>query len=326
MRRREFIRLLAGTATTLPFTVRAQQVTLPVVGVLSNATASDKQDLMAAFHRGLRQAGFVEGQNVKIEYRYANNWIDVLPNLAADLVRDHVAVIFASSSSSGIAAKAATHTVPIVFVLGIDPLQAGLVRSLNHPGENLTGSSFLDLETVAKRLQVLHEVVPKASLIALLANPTVAQTEQDIKLGQDAARELGLEFRVANASNEAEIDDAFAAIDGWRAGGLVVSGNSFFGVEAKRLANLAARYRLPAIYERRQFPAAGGLMSYGASHEEAYRVAGNYVGRILKGEQPSDLPVQKTTKVEMVINLKAAKVLNLSIPLPLLARADEVIE
>jgi putative tryptophan/tyrosine transport system substrate-binding protein len=326
MNRREFITRVGGVAISWPLAARAQQPMMPVIGVLSNGTANDKQDYMAAFRLTLKEAGFVEGQNVTIKYRYANNRVEALPALAAELVGDQVTVIFASSTDSGLVAKAATHSIPIVFAGGADPAKFGFAGNLNRPGGNVTGISFLELETAAKRLELLHEIAPKGSLVGLLVNPTVAQSEKDIDTARDAARVLGLELRVVNASNEVEIDAAFATPESWQPGGLVISGGNYFTAQAQRLAALTESRKVPAIFNVRDFPAAGGLMSYGASPSEAYRIAGNYVGRILKGEKAGDLPVQETTKVDLIINLKTAKALGLTVPLSLLGRADEVIE
>jgi putative tryptophan/tyrosine transport system substrate-binding protein len=323
--RRRFIALMGG-ATVWPLAARAQQRTMPAVGVLSNGAPADKQDYMSAFLQSLSDSGFVDGQNVRIDYRYANNQVEALPALAADFVRERVAVIFASSTDAGVVAKAATSTIPIVFAGGAAPSRFGFTDNLNHPGGNLTGVSFLELQTVAKRLEVLHETVPNATLFGLLTNSAVAQTDQDIKVGQDAARALGIELRALNAGNEREIDDAFARLTEWQAGGVVIQGSNYFTAEARRLGGLAARYKIPGIFNVRDFPDAGGLMSYGGVPVDAYRIVGNYVGRILKGEKPGDLPVQEITQVKMIINLKAAKALGLTIPLPLLGRADEVIE
>ena len=284
MRRRDFITVIAGAATVWPLAARAQQP-MPVIGVLSNGAPDDKRDFMSAFNASLKEAGFVDGQNVTIEYRYANNRPDMLPTLASELVRRQVAVIFASSTDAGVVAKAATTTIPIVFAGGADPAKFGFTGNLNHPDGNITGVSFLELETAAKRLQVLHELVPKAVIIGLLVNPTVAQTEKDIRVGQDSARLLGLDLRVLNASNEREIDAAFATLAEWQAGGLLISGGNYFTVQSQRLADLATRYKMPAIFNVRDFPAAGGLMSYGASPTDAYRIVGNYVGRILRVQE-----------------------------------------
>ena len=314
MRRRDFVTLIGGGAAAWPLVVRAQQPAMPGIGVLSNGSVKDKQDYMAAFLASLRDTGFVDGQNVTIEYRYANNRVEALPALAAELIHKQVAVIFASSTDAGVVAKATTATIPIVFAGGADPAKFGFTGNLNHPEGNLTGVSFLELETAAKRLQVLHEIAPKAVVIGLLVNPTVAQTEKDIKVEQDAARVLGLELRVLEASTEHEIDIAFAKLAEWQAGGLLISGGNYFTVQAPRLAALAAKYRMPGIFNVRDFPAAGGLMSYGASPIDAYRIVGTYVGRILKGEKVSDLPVQEATKVELIINLKTAKALGLTVP------------
>jgi putative tryptophan/tyrosine transport system substrate-binding protein len=327
--RRTFLTALGGAAASPVLrsgAARAQQAAMPVVGVLSNGAPADKVDNMAAFLASLRETGFVDGQNVRIDYRYANNRIEALPALAAELVRKQVAVIFASSTDAGLVAKAATQTVPIVFAGGANPAKFGFTGSLNRPGGNLTGVSFLELETAAKRLQLLHEIAPKAVVIGLLVNPTVAQTEEDTKVGLDAARVLGLDLRVLKASDEGEIDAAFAKLAEWHAGGVLINGGNYFTTQSQRLADLAARYKMPGIFNERDFPHDGGLMSYGTSLADAYRIVGNYVGRILKGEKVGDLPVQETTKVELIINLKAARALGLEVPLSLLGRADEVIE
>ena len=324
--RRYFVSLLASGAVAWPLAVRAQQRSMPVIGLLNNGAARDKRDYVAAFQRGLREAGFVDGQNVAIEYRHANNQIERLPALASELVREQVSAIAALSTDAGLAAKAATASIPIVFIAGADPAKFGVTGSLNRPGGNLTGVSFLEEATAAKRLELLHEVAPKAVVIGLLVNPTVATTEKDINEGLDAARVLRLELRVLNASNEREIDAAFSMLVQWQAGGLVIAGGNYFTIRSDQLASLAARHKVPAVFNVRDFPAAGGLMSYGASPADAYRIGGIYVGRILKGEKPTDLPVQQTTKVELIINLRTAKALGLTVPLPLLGRADEVIE
>jgi putative tryptophan/tyrosine transport system substrate-binding protein len=322
MRRREFITLVGGVSVW-PLAARAQQSKLPVIGVLSNA---DKpQSYIGAFQAGLREIGFVEGQNVAIEYRNANNQIDRLPALASELVRKQVAVVAALSTASGLAAKAATSTIPVVFVGGADPAKFGFTGDLNRPGGNLTGVTFLEEATAAKRLELLHEIAPKAVRIGLLVNPTVP-TDYDTKEGLNAARVLGLELRVFNASNEREIDAAFATLSQWQAGGLLIAGGNYFTVQSHRLANLTLTHKVPAIFNVRDFPAAGGLMSYGGDPVDAYRIVGNYIGRILKGGKPADLPVQQTTKVELIINMKTAKAFGLTVPLSLLGRADEVIE
>ncbi len=325
MKRREFITLLGGAAAW-PLAARAQQASMPVIGLLNNGAPQDKRDYVAAFQRGLREAGFVDGQNVAIEYRHANNQIERLPALASELVREHVSVIAALSTDAGLAAKAATANIPIVFIAGADPAKFGFTGSLNRPGGNLTGVSFLEEATAAKRLELLHEVAPNAVVIGLLVNPTVGTTEKDIKEALDAARVLGLELRVLNASNESQIDTAFSMLVQWRAGGLLIAGGNYFTIRSDQLASLAARHKVPTIFNVRDFPVAGGLMSYGASPADGYRIGGIYVGRILKGEKPADLPVQQTTKVELIINLRTAKALGLTVPLPLLGRADEVIE
>jgi len=325
VRRREFITLLGGAAVAWSLSARAQQPTIPVIGFLSNSSPDNSASRATAFRQGLNEASYVEGQSVAIEYRWVEGQYEQLTALAAELVQRRVAVIAADGINPAIAAKAATSTIPIVFVTGSDPVKHSLVASLNRPGGNVTGISVLTVGLVAKRLEVLCEVIPKVGTIGLLVNPTQATTELQLRAMQDAARSLGRQIVVLNASSDSDIDAAFAKLV-QQAGGLVVGSDGFITGHAKQLAALAARHMIPAIVEWRAFAAAGGLMSYGPSEADAFRQAGVYTGRILKGEKPADLPVQQSTKVELVINLKTAKALGLTMPLPLLGRADEVIE
>jgi len=328
VKRREFITLLgAAAAAALPLAARAQQAAVPVVGLLTSRAPDDTPQLLAAFRQGLKDNGFVEGQNVAIEYRFAGNQNERLPALAADLVHRQVAVIAATTTPAALAAKAATATIPIVFELGADPVQLGLVPNLNRPGANVTGVTQLNTEVAPKRLELLHELIPTTSLMALLVDPTDptnADTQSTSVLS--AAQRLGLKVHVLNASSERDFDRVFASVMQLRAGGLVIGAHGFFTARSEQLGALAARHAVPAAYENREFVAAGGLVSYGGGISDAYRLAGVYAARILKGEKPAELPVQQSTKVEMFLNLKAAKALGITVPLPLLGRADEVIE
>ena len=326
MKRREFIALL-GSAAASPLAARAQQTAIPVVGFVNVASRQGYERPLSAFLKGLAEAGYVDGRNVAIEYSWAEGRSDRLPAMAADLVKNGVAVIAATSTPAALAAKTATTTIPIVFEMGGDPIRLGLVPSLNRPGGNVTGVTQLNVEVAPKRLELLHELLPAATVMALLINPTnpaVAEPQSSDMLS--AARTLGLELHVLNANTEPDFNDVFAKLRQLRAGGLVIEADPFFISRNDLLADLTVRHAVSAIFQFREFAAAGGLMSYGGSLPEAYRLAGLYTGRILKGEKPADLPVQQATKVDLVINLKTAKTLGLTIPLPLIGRADEVIE
>jgi putative ABC transport system substrate-binding protein len=299
---------------------------MPVVGLLSSASSHDYVPMIAAFRKSLGEAGFVEGQNVKIEYVWADEQYDRLPALAADLVHRRVNVIVAATTPAALALKPATATIPIVFAIGGDPVRTGLVDSLSRPGGNLTGAAHVNVETAPKRLELLHELVPKEKVVGLLVNPTNPLAKSVVPAVQAAAGSLGLELQVVHARSDEEIDAVFASLPGLRIGALVIGTDPFFTSRAEKLGATSLRLAMPAIYQYREFIAAGGVMSYGGSIVDSYHHAGLYVGRILKGEKPGDLPVQLSTKVELFFNLKSAKALGLTVPLPLLGRADEVIE
>ena len=328
MRRRDFIRVVGSAAATWPVAVRAQQPSMPVVGVLSaewpNAVTADR---LRAFRQGLNDTGYFEGRNVTIEYRWAEGRNDRLPALAAELLRLRVNVIVCTGTTLGaIAAKAASTTVPIVFYVGTDPVSMGLVPSLSRPGGNVTGVATFNVELVAKRLELMHELVPTATIIGGLVNPTNPITELETRDLQTAARTLGLTLPVVHASSEQEIDTALMSLVQLRAGALVIASDTYFNSRSEQLAVLTLRYAMPAIYQFREFVLSGGLASLGATVADTYRPLGVYTARTLKGEKPGALPVQQATKVELIINLKTAKALGITVPNTLIGRADEVIE
>jgi putative ABC transport system substrate-binding protein len=325
MKRREFMTLFGGTAVAWPLAVRAQQSTVPVVGFLSSRAPGENETILVAFRRGLKEVGYVEGQNVAVEYRWADNQYDRLPALAADLVGRQVAVIV-SNGPPITTAKAATSMIPIVFAVGFDPLTFGLVTSLSRPSGNLTGVSILDVEIGPKRLELLHELIPTATVMALLVNPATPAAEVIAGDVRAAARAHGLQLHVLHAASDSDFDAAFASVAQLQAGALIIGGDPFFTSRSRQLGELTVAHRVPTIYEFREFAEAGGLISYGTSLTDAYRQVGIYTGRILKGEKPSDLPVQQATKVELILNLKTAKALGITVPISLLGRADEVIE
>jgi putative tryptophan/tyrosine transport system substrate-binding protein len=324
MRRRDFITMLGGVASSWPLAVRAQA--MPVIGFLNVASPAGYANYVAAFLGGLKEGGYVEGQNVTIEYRWAEGHYDRLPEMAAELVRRQVSVIVANTPAN-LAAKKATDTIPIVFTTASDPVQRGLVSSFNRPGGNMTGVSQINVALGPKRLELAHELMPTAIGVALLVNPTDPDRAETLsKETQVAADHLGIQLHILRAGNDPEIETAFAGFAQLKAGVLVIGGDAFFNSRSELLAELSSRYAVPAIYEYREFTNAGGLMSYSGSINESYRWAGIYTGRILKGAKPADLPVQRSTTVELIVNLKAAKALGIAVPLSLLGRADEVIE
>jgi len=326
VKRREFIALLGGAAAW-PLAARAQQSAMPVIGFIRTTSPDDSAKLVEAFRRGLGEVGYIEGRNVVIEYRYAQGQIDRLPALATDLVMRRVAVLAATGGTvSARAAKAATTTIPVVFTTGDDPIKTGLVASLSRPGGNLTGVSVFGARLGAKRLALLHELIPAADTVAILLNPKNPDSEDEAKDVQEAARALGIQILVLNAGTENEIDAQFKKLVEQRVGALMLGADTFFTSQRARIATLSTYLRIPTADSVREFPEAGGLASYGASLAGIYRQAGIYVGRILKGDKPADLPVQLPTAFEFVINLKTAKALGLEVPPSLSARADEVIE
>jgi putative tryptophan/tyrosine transport system substrate-binding protein len=327
MRRREFITLLGGAAVGWPIGGRAQQTSVPVIGFMSSRSSADSEYLVAAFRKGLSEEGYIDGQNVAIEFRWANGQYDQLPALAADLIKQKIAVLAAvGGEPSALAAKEATSTIPIVFTIGGDPMKIGLVASMNRPLGNATGVSLLAIEPEAKRLAILHELVPKAALIAVLINPNFGDFEGRLREISAAARTLGRRIEYYTASTDAELELAFSRIKQENAAALLPAADAFFDTRRQQIIAFAAKSRLPTIYQFREFATAGGLMTYGISITEGYRQTGIYAAQILKGAKPGELPVHQSIKFEFVINLKTAKALDLDVPDKLLALADEVIE
>jgi putative tryptophan/tyrosine transport system substrate-binding protein len=328
IRRREFIGTLGSIAAAWPLSARAQQPAMSVVGILAVASPEANAIRLRAFREGLSMAGYVEGQNVSIEYRWAQAHTGQLPELAADLVHAQVAVLVAAGgTASAVAAKTATASIPIVFGIAADPVELGLVASLNRPGGNVTGVTSLNIEVAPKRLELLHELLPSVTTMALLVNPAVPATaEPAARISQVAAQALGLQLHVVHASSDGDFDVVFEKLIQLHVGALVIAPDNLFTAHSKQLATLTVRHALPAAYEFREFVAAGGLMSYGSSETEYYRLVGTCAGRILKGTKPADLPVQQSTKVELFLNFKTAKALGITVPLPLSGRADEIFE
>ena len=327
MRRREFITLVGGVSFTWPLAARAQQSTIPVIGFLNADSPQGYARQLSAFLKGLGENGYVDHRNVAIEYRWAENRLDRLPAMAADLVHRQVTVIAATSTPAALAAKAATTNIPIVFEAGGDPIQLGLVARLDQPGGNVTGVTQLNWEIIPKRLELLHELLPTAGVIALLTNPTDSvYAEMQSREALAAAHRLGLDLRVLNASKEGDFDSVFSDLLHLRAGGLVIGEGTFFTSHFEQLGAMTIHHSVPAAHKSHEFVAAGGLLSYGSDITDAYHLAGIYTGRVLKGERPADLPVQQATKVELFINVKTAQALGLTVPSALLGRADEVIE
>jgi putative tryptophan/tyrosine transport system substrate-binding protein len=327
MRRREFIAGLGGAAVALPLAARAQQPAMPVIGFLSPQSADDDyKNVTVPFLQGLKEAGYVEGQNVAVEYRWAENQIDQLPALAANLVRRRVAVILAAGMVAALPAKAATTSIPIVFAVGGDPVAMGLVASLNRPGGNLTGITILEAELAPKRLQLVRELMPDAAVFGVLADPAAPPTQSTIADLQSAARSLGLQLVVVNARTDSDLETAFTVFSQQRVGAVLIGNSTLYNRRMEQIAALAARHALPAIFPFREYALAGGLMSYGSSLGYVNHQAGIYTGRILKGEKPGDLPVEQAVRIELTLNLKTAKALGIEFPTGLLVRADEVIE
>jgi putative tryptophan/tyrosine transport system substrate-binding protein len=327
VKRREFITLVGSAATAWPLAGRAQQPAMPVIGFLNSSSPDAEGDRVRAYRQGLSEAGYVEGRNLTIEYRWADGHNDRLPSMAADLVRRGVNVIVTGGTPATLAAKAATATTPIVFILSTDPVEAGLVASLNRPGGNLTGVTGLNVELAPKKLELLHELLPSATILALLVNPTNAvAAKSESQAVQAAARTIGLQLHELHASTERDFDSVFASLVRLRAGALVIGSDLFFTSRSKQLAELTVRHAVPSIYQFREFVTAGGLMSYGGSITDWGHQGGIYTGRILAGAKPAELPVHQATKLELFVNSKTAKALGLTVPPTLLARADEVIE
>jgi len=327
MRRRDFIKVVVGSAVTWPLASRAQQRAMPVVGFMNSTDAESAKQQLAAFLKGLEEVGYVDGKNVVIEYRWAEAKVDRLPAIAADLVQRQVDVIAATTTPAALAAKTATKTIPIVFETGNDPIKLGLVASLNRPGANVTGVTQLNSGLVAKQLEVLHELLPTAKTVALLINPSdPAVADEETREAASATQILGLEVNVLKASTLEQLEAVFANLSQSQISGLVVGPEAFFTSHIGHLAALAVRHKVPTIYRGREFAAAGGLVSYGSTLASSYRLAGVYTGRVLKGDKPADLPVQQATKFELYINLKTAKELGVTVPLPLSGRADELFE
>ncbi len=326
MRRREFIALLGGGAAAWPFMVRAQQLRVPVIGFLHASSAERSRDVVAAFEDGLKQSGYVPGENVAIEYRWANDDYDRLPDLMRELATDHVAVVLAATPIAALAAKRAGTQIPIVFTVGSDPVKDGLVASLNRPGENITGTTFFADLLTAKRLELLHELSRESNIFGVLFNPKNANADLEVKDAKKAARSLALVLVLAESANESEIESAFLRFREGRSAGLLVASDAFLNLHAKEIAQLALQYRIPTCFSFRETAGAGGLMAYGANRPDAYRRAGTYVGRILRGENAGNLPVQQPTKFEFVLNLKTAQALGLTVPPSMQLLADEVIE
>jgi putative ABC transport system substrate-binding protein len=326
MRRREFITILGGAAASWPLAARAQQPTMPVVGFMMAGSRAALRDEITAFEAGLREVGFAEGQNLALEYRFAEGQFERFPAFVSDLVQRRVSVIAASSPQGALAAKRATATIPVVFSIGADPVETGIVLSLSHPGGNVTGVYQFTAGLESKRLGLLHEMVPKAQVVGVLVNPNYAAAESQLRDMQDSAAHLGPRLIIVRANTESDFDTAFSTVASQRAGAMLVCASPFFNARRQQLVVLASSHALPAIFEWRDFAVAGGLMSYGTSLTNAYRQAGVYAGRILKGEKAADLPVVQSTKFEFVINLSTAKALHIDVPPTLSARADEIIE